>query len=861
MYCCKRTPGAFFLVILLLPTLSLAQSLGATGTINGTVVDQTGAVIPGAQIKIANPVTKYQSTAEAGQQGQFSVQNVPFNHYHITVNASGFSTLDYDVDLHTSVPLNLKLEMPLAASQTQVNVEGQAEDVVENEVTAHMDLDSELMSKLPAAGASAGLAAVIASSTPGVSNDSNGMFHPQGEHADTSFVIDSQPISDQTSKQFSNQISSNVVQSMELVTGVPPAEFGDKASLVVRTATKSGLGVDQPHGSFDLGYGSFGTSTADASLSLGNKTWGNFFSLDGMNSGRFLDTPEFQPLHDRGNAESFFDRVDYLFKNNDTLHLDLSLSRSWFQIPNTYDQEGAGQDQRQQIRSFNIAPGYTHLFNNNTLLTANAWVRQDRVGYYPSADVFDDQPATLSQQRRLTNTGFKIDLAYTKSVHNIKAGFQFSDTPLSEFFQVGLTDPLYNAVCVDSTGAAVVAPGITDPASCATAGFTGNPNFSAGLLPIDLTRGGQQFAFRGAASVVQEAAYIQDSITWKNFNIMLGVRGDNYDGLSTDHGIQPRVGLSYQSKKTGTVLRASYGRVFLTPYNENLILSSSTGAGGLENALGGFGERALVPARRNHFETGLQQGIDGWLVVDASYFWKFTDDDFDFDVILNTPLAFPIQWRKSKIDGFSIRVSMPDHHGLTAYSVMGHTRARFFGPETGGLLFNSPVDVSVFRIDHDQAFQQNTHVQYQPTKRSPWIGFTWSYESGEVAGEVPDFNTLLGLSGDQQQQAGLFCGSTFATPTSPIRSCPSNLGVTRLVIPQAGTYDADKNPARVAPRNLFDAAVGWDNIFHGDRYKWNMRLTATNLTNKDALYNLLSTFSGTHFVSPRTWKAELGFDF
>ena len=48
---------------------------------------------------------------------------------------------------------------------------------------------------------------------------------------------------------------------------------------------------------------------------------------------------------------------------------------------------------------------------------------------------------------------------------------------------------------------------------------------------------------------------------------------------------------------------------------------------------------------------------------------------------------------------------------------------------------------------------------------------------------------------------------------------------------------------------------------NGDRYKWSARVTAINVTNKVALYNFLSTFSGTHFVTPRTLTAELGFHF
>ena len=82
-----------------------------------------------------------------------------------------------------------------------------------------------------------------------------------------------------------------------------------------------------------------------------------------------------------------------------------------------------------------------------------------------------------------------------------------------------------------------------------------------------------------------------------------------------------------------------------------------------------------------------------------------------------------------------------------------------------------------------------------------------------------------------------------------------------MSIPADGTENDDKNPPRIAPRNLFDVAVGDDNLFHGDRYKWSLRFTVINLTDKEALYNFLSTFSGTHFVTPRTLTAEIGFHF
>jgi hypothetical protein len=194
--------------------------------------------------------------------------------------------------------------------------------------------------------------------------------------------------------------------------------------------------------------------------------------------------------------------------------------------------------------------------------------------------------------------------------------------------------------------------------------------------------------------------------------------------------------------------------------------------------------------------------------------------------------------------------------------------ARYFPPQVGGLGVTVGQSGTVFRIDHDEKFNETTHLQYQPWKTGPWVGFNWRYDSGLVAGAVPfatDTTTpvdLTVLTADQQLQAGIFCGNQVPTLTSPLTSCaPSQLGATRVTIPAPGTENDDKNPPRIAPRNLFDLAVGQDNLFHGDRYKWSLRFTVVNLTNKEALYNFLSTFSGTHFVSPRAYNVELGFHF
>jgi hypothetical protein len=312
---------------------------------------------------------------------------------------------------------------------------------------------------------------------------------------------------------------------------------------------------------------------------------------------------------------------------------------------------------------------------------------------------------------------------------------------------------------------------------------------------------------------------------------------------------------------TKTVFRAGYARTFETPYNENLLLSSFAGPNGFTDLQ--KSAQQMEPGRRNQFNIGFQQAFGRFVQVDADYFWKFTRNAYDFDVILNTPLTFPISWDESRLDGFSIRVSTPDLHGFQAYTTMGHTRTRFFPPELGGVLFNSPLAATVFRIDHDQAFQQTSSVRYQWKRHGPWGAFTWRYDSGLVAGAVGSLEDALGLTAAQQAAIGFFCGADTATISHRIENCTSpNFGATRFRIPAPGTLDNDHNPPRVAPRHVFDVGMGTDNLLsRNEGSRITLRFTISNLANKIALYNFLSTFSGTHFIAPRSYQGAVGFVF
>jgi hypothetical protein len=299
---------------------SQAQQLGGAGTIKGTVTDPTGAVLPGATVTIHNVVTGFERSTTTDASGNFVLQNIPQNPYHMTITAPGFQNLNQDVDVRSSVPVVLNAKLQVGESNTSITVTENA-DLLETGPTQHTDIDQRVLNLMPLQRTASGLSDLIMHGTPGVVADSNGFFHPQGDHAQTQVSLDGQPITDQVSRNYSNQISPSAIQSLEVITGVPPAEFGDKDSLVVRATTKSGLGQFKPMGSISALYGSFGTGNATFDLGFGNKQWGNFLSVNGLRSGRYLDAPEFQTLHDIGNSETIFDRVDFQPRAADTLHL------------------------------------------------------------------------------------------------------------------------------------------------------------------------------------------------------------------------------------------------------------------------------------------------------------------------------------------------------------------------------------------------------------------------------------------------------------------------------------------------------------------------------------------------------------
>ncbi len=894
--------------VLAVATMVTGGSLSAqttSGTLSGVVKDPSGAVVPNASVLLQNRVSGFSKSVVTDQQGRYYFPNLQFDSYQLSVTAPGLNAGPMSVSVSNGIPVIRAISVvPVGASET-VNVETPA-DLTETDPNFHTDIDRRMIQRLPVETPTSELSSIVTELSPGVAADSNGLLHGLGDHNEVSFSIDGQPITDQQSKVFSNQVPADAVQSLQVLDGAPPAEFGDKTSLVVVATTRSGQGITKPNGVISASYGSFGTTRILADMAYGGEKWGNFISASALESGRFLDAPEFAVYHDKGNEENFFDRIDRQFSDVSSLHMNLQYTRSLFQTPNSYDTQfgyvaqgltSGITDQRSKIETYLFSPTYTRTLGTSSVFNIAPYIRRDTYRYIPSANLLNDlgpiQQESVSQARSLTNAGIHADLTFTKGPNVVKFGAVYQQTFLRENDTIGIVDSTLNAPCFDING---------DPSSGGAGQCSGTPaqqnvDFNPILAPYDLTRGGSTYLYHGQTDVKQLALYGEDTLTAGNWLFNLGIRGDIYNGLAIQRLGEPRVAISYNVKKTGTVLRVSYARTQETPFNENLVLSSKGCTDPVIQqiflTLGPCDPAPFNPGFRNEFHAGFSQSAGRHFVLSADWITKYTHNAYDFSVLGATPITFPIEWKNSKIPGYALAATLTQIHGLSVRTTFSSLAARFFNPQIGGVgaTVGQAAGTGVnfpFRIDHDERFNQTTHVEYALPfrRRSAYLSFNWKFDSGLVAGSVPCYNTtdpnsacggtsitidgqpgidLSGLTPDEQFTAGLICNGVAATQSNGFQNCLASQLTSNLVkIPAPGTEDDDRNPQRIQPRNLFDMELGDDNLVpigRGDRYHIGASVTAVNLTNKVALYNFLSTFSGTHYVTPRTVTGEIAFHF
>ncbi|MFN2455236.1 MAG: TonB-dependent receptor [Pyrinomonadaceae bacterium] len=774
------------------------------GTIQGTVKDPSGAVVPNVSVTITQPVTGYKQTVQTDDQGAFKLVNVPFNTYSVRAQAEGFQPIEQPLDLESTVPQSVELTLSVGGTAETVNVSAGMSLVEPDKTSSDTDINQTILDRPIGASPSRGVEAIVASA-PGITADDNGRLHPRGSESQVQYVVDGVPITDNLSAIFSTSLDARTLRTVEVLTGGIPAEFGDKLAGVINVNTRSGLELPT-QGGITLSGGSFSTGEASADFSTHTQKFGFLSSLSASTSQRFLDPPTIQNFHNFGRTGKGFFRLDYQFDPNNLLRGTFLFGGSNFQVPNRVEQEIAGQDQRQRLRDNSQFITYEHIFSPETLGQFSFF---NRYGAARLTGNPQSTPAAAFQDRTLQNTGGIAAISLTRGTNNIKFGGQVTVTPVRESFSFYPTQPFEDFT--DENGKTIA-------------------------NPINQFTPANPFAFNGRRTGRTLSAYIQDRFTpFRNFTIDAGLRYDNYRLAIKDHGFSPRIGVAYFIPHTQTTLRASYNRFFQTPPAENLLLASSTEAAAISPLAaiqGVTSVRPILPDKENVFEFGVQQLLSRFVRANVSVYQKRIENFADKDQFFETGVLFPIAISSGRVTGEEVRLESIEIHGFRGFVSYANARAYGVTPINGGLFLGDDagsLNASglKFANDHDERNEAQFQVSYDNRQTGIYASFGGRYDSGYPTDVAP--------------------GTTLAQFTAA--------GF------EPRFYDEiDFQRGRVRPRTILNLSIGAD-LLRKEHTSLNLQFDVQNLTNQLYLYNFESVFSGTHVGSPRLFSGRVGVRF
>lgn len=775
------------------------------GTVQGTVKDPSGALIPDASVTITQPVTRYTQTAQTDRQGTFKLVNVPFNTYNVSAKAAGFEATEQAIDLESTVPLNLELSLAITGAEAAVTVTENSTALLEpDRSSSDTDISQSILERPMGAAPSRAIESIVASA-PGFVTDDNGRMHPRGSESQVQYVVDGIPVTDNMSAIFSTSLDARTLRTVEVLTGGIPAEFGDKLAGVINVNTRSGL-EGPTQGAVSFSGGSFSTGEVAADFSTHTKKFGFLTNLSASTSQRFLDPPSIDNFHNFGRTGKGFFRLDYELDQNNNLRGVFTFGGSNFQVANRLEQEIAGQDQRQRLRDNSQSITFQHIFSASALGQFSLFNRSGRAKLSGNAS---STPVVAFQDRTLQNYGGLGSIALTRGGHNIKFGGQVTITPVHENFT------FYPTVHFDD---------IVD----------GNGNVLPN--PVNSFNAANPFVFTGRKTGRTLSSYIQDRFAlFKNFTLDVGIRYDNYRLLISDQALSPRIAVAYFIPSTKTTLRASYNRFFQPPPAENLLLASSREAASISpiSVIRGVTTVQPIPPDKEHvFEVGAQQLLSRFLRLNLTVYQKRIKNFSDKDQFIETGVIFPIAIASGRVTGEEVRIESTDiqgFHGSVSYS---NSHAYGVTPITGGLfLGEDPQELQTtgvkFSADHDQRNSAQFQLGYNHRPTGFYATFGGRYDSG-VPTDVEPGTTLADF---------------IAQGFDP-----------RLY------KEIDFQRGRVRPRTILDLSIGAD-LMQKERVAMNVQFDVQNLTNELFLYNFQSVFSGTHVGYPRLFSGRLSLRF
>jgi len=640
-----------------------------------------------ATIRIISKANQYRQTLVTNDKGILDVEHLPFGIYQLEIERPGFAPRVESVEIRSSLTTEYKVQLALPTVNQSVTVNAANTLIDPDQAGSVSQIGADVIQDRLGSVPGRDLQDLV-NSQPGWLYEGNAVLHPRGSEYQTQFVVDGIPLTDNRSPSFGPEIEADDIESMSIFTAGIPAEYGRKMGGVVELNTAQDL---QPgfKGQVVLSGGSFrsGGAFTKGQYAWGKNTLGG--SASGSTTEHYLNPVVPQNFCNTGTVGDL--SLDYArdLTPSNRVKFTVRHELARYDIPNELVQQQAGQ--RQNADNFETmgTASYEHIFSLGATADLRGMVRDNSNDFYSNPQ---STPIELFQHNWFREGYFKGSVIIDRGVNEWKAGVESDNIFLNEKMNYNITDPTQ-----------------FDPGSPTT------------------------FAYRANRPDLEQSVFLQDLIRLHGWTINAGLRWDHYQLLTNQQAFQPRLAISHYFQKSEAVIHFSYDRVFQTPSFENILLSSSPNVASIDPT--GFLRLPLRPSQGDYYEAGLTKVFLGHVKLGGNYFRRFVSNYADDSQIENTPISFPIAFRKAILYGIEGKLEVPEWHRLSGFGNYSYIVGNAWFPVTGGLFFGSNASQAASQLtghSPDSQDQRNTvrgRIRYQATTRI-WTSFDVQFDSG-----------------------------------------------------------------------------------------------------------------------------------
>jgi outer membrane receptor protein involved in Fe transport len=795
--------GAATALMSLVFAIGSATSTFAQGdaAIRGVVTARPdGSAVADAVVELQGNALRQIERTTTAADGRFTFSRLVPGDYVVTVAHGSFQEKRLRLSLRPREVFSAEAVLDLRRVEEAVDVAVAAPPSVHSPSSTL--LTSSRLENLPFAQRT-NLPDAIVTVAPGMIRGHDDFVHIRGHEVALNPTINGVQFWENAHAVFSPGLGVGYIESMNVMTGGFPAEYGNRFGGILDIVTKSGYTLGN-RGSIALGVGSAQRHSAEMEFGGRRGRLGYYINATGFMSDRFLSPPSPRSIHNSGGGVRSFGRVDVRASESNQLKLVMMGDGVNFDLPMDERDELLRADFRnaQRARSESLILSWDHVRSSETVVGTSSYQRRSTARQF--AQSIDPYGAQTDADRRVDTVGVKSDLTHLRGLHTLKTGIDAVFLRPKEEFSY-LSQPW-----IDFTHL----PAINE----SHVHFRG-PNLGAGVpRPV---------VFEDERNGWQASLYVQDKLQLTSaFTLDAGLRIDRYRLAISETHVSPRLNAAYRLPLE-TVLFASYNHFFVPPAIDNVLASSA----GLTSFLSEIG-RPLPPVqaiKEDQFEVGVRQPVAGLIDVGVTSYYRASDNPPHTTLFPDSRFYTYAAFDKGKAYGLEIKADVPNvaDLGLSAYLNYAVGRVWFYNPIIAGFTTEAAhlTETDRFLAPMDQTHTLTSGLTYRHSPTRIWGTVVWEYGSGTPGGHGSDDHE--DEDGDVHEHAsgpGL-CGSR----------CPSHF-----------------------TQNL---SLGWNAMSTGGQPRMTFQFDIENVSNRVYLLSKESTMVQGQYSIPRLFSASVRWRF